>query len=255
MLSPSPPNEVVAKELRQMLAKLYADQIAASPNDYIRYHASDQAIASRVNSFIEYRDFIPTSGRVLDWGCQHAPDACMVRATIGQKDIALTGCDFLSPDRYPVFWDYSGIDFVRLTNNIKIPFDDETFDCVIAAGALEHTAQDYESLKELYRILKTDGHLIITHLPNRFSYVEFAARNFRKAAFHRRLYSVSEMSTLLKRTGFYPVKVKRHRFLPSNSLQSLTRRLSMYEPAIDRIWPLNLVCGDILAVSQKVSSM
>jgi SAM-dependent methyltransferase len=251
----SSPNKMTPEEIRHRMAELFAQQLAASPTDYLRYHASAQAIASRVNSFIEYRDFLPTSGRILDWGCHHAPDAAMVRMNAGGRSISLTGCDFMSPGSYPVFWGYSGLDFVKLEHTLKLPFDDDTFDCIIGGAALEHTAQDYESLKELYRILKTDGHLIITHLPNRFSYVEFAARNFRKTAFHRRLYSVSEFSTLLKRTGFYPLKIKRHRILPTNSLQSLTRILSRYEPAIDRIWPLNIFCGDILAVSKKVSSM
>ena len=80
-----------------------------------------------------------------------------------------------------------------------LPFPDRAFDMVIAGGVLQHAAQDYESLKEVYRVLKLGGHLAITHLPNWLSYTEFLARNLRKADFHCRLYSVSEIDTLSNR--------------------------------------------------------
>jgi hypothetical protein len=64
--------------------------------------------------------------------------------------------------------------------------------------ALEHTAMGYKSLKKLFRILKPDGHLIITYLPNRFSYTEFLARNLKKRDFHRRLFTIGEAFSMLK---------------------------------------------------------
>lgn len=243
------------EEIRAALAALYAEQIAAAPSDYLRYHASPQAVASRVDSFMNYREFLPASGRILDWGCHHAPDSAMVRMNASASEVSITGCDFVAPDSFPVFWGYSGLDYAKLEHIVKLPFENGSFDCIIAGAALEHTAHDYESLKELYRVLKTGGRLIVTHLPNRFSYVEFAARNFRKSGFHRRLYSVSEFSMLLGRTGFYPLTIKRHRILPSQYLKPLTKAFSCYEPSIERIWPINLFCSDILAVAEKVDSM
>jgi len=247
--------QVGARELRDGLSDLFARQLAKSHGDYIQYHSSKQAIASKVNSFLEYKDYLPQDGRILDWGCHHAPDSAMIRMSSGPNQPKITGCDFLEPDRYKIFWDFSGIEYIRLNHITRLPFEDNSFDCIVGSGALEHTARDYESLKELYRVLKTDGHLIITHLPNRFSYVEFAARHFRKSGFHRRLYSVSEISTLLKRSGFYPVKLRRHRILPTQSFSAVISVLSRYETTLDRIWPLNLLCGDILGVAQKVDSM
>lgn len=242
----------VESQLKTLLERLYREELRTNPREYIAYHSSPQAISARVNGFLAYSGAVPTSGRVLDWGCQHAADACMVRAT--RPDVQLDGCDFIPPGSYPVFWDYAGFKFTQLAHHASLPFESNTFDCVIGGGVLEHTAMDYECLKELYRVVKPGASLVLTHLPNKFSYTEFAAREIRKRDFHRKLYTVASISALLERAGFYPEMVRPHRFLPTNSLPWLTRRLSRYEPVIDRIWPLNVFCGDLMAIARKVEA-
>jgi len=247
-------NSEQAQILRRTLAVLYTEQLATCPNEYLRYHSSQQAIVARVNSFLAYQSFLPASGRVLDWGCQHAPDAAMV-STLKTRKLTLIGCDFPTPVTYDRFWNYARLEFVPLEHHINLPFDDESFDCVIGAGALEHTAMDYRSLEELFRILKPNGRLIITHLPNRFSYTEFLARHLTKRNFHRRLYTVSGIGAMLKHNGFYPLSVRRHRFLPTNTLRSTARLLSPLEPLFERVWPLRLLCGDIIVIAERVNMM
>jgi len=247
------------RHLCALLKSLFEKQLRISPNDYIRYHSSDQAIASHARSFLRYREFLPESGRILDWGCQHAPDSCMIRTSFGAK-LSLVGCDFLEglpADRYPAFWDYCRMEFVPLSDHAALPFDNNSFDCIIGSGVLEHVAMDYESLKEIYRILKSDGRLIIAFLPNKFSYTEFIARNFGRfgKSGHQRLYTKSKISSMLKSTGFRPLKVQRRHLLPSNSLKSVTRMLSRYEQCIESIWPLNVFCATLLAVAQKIHTM
>ncbi len=244
------------QHLCTLLKSLFEKQLRISPNDYIRYHSSDQAIASHARSFLRYREFLPESGRILDWGCQHAPDSCMIRATFGAK-LSLVGCDFpegLPPDRYPAFWDYCGMEFVPLSYHAALPFDDHSFDCVIGSGVLEHVAMYYESLKELYRILKPNGRLIIANLPNKFSCAEFMSRNFGKGG-HQRLYTKSKISSMLKSAGFLPLMIKRRHLLPSSRLKPMTRMLSRYEQRIESIWPLNFFCATLLAVGQKVRTL
>ena len=43
----------------------------------------------------------------------------------------------------------------------KLPFDDETFDLVTALDVVEHLDDDIAGLKEMYRVLKTDGKTLI----------------------------------------------------------------------------------------------
>jgi hypothetical protein len=101
-------------------------------------------------------------------------------------------------------------------------------------------------------VLKPEGTLVITHLPNRYSYTEFASRHVRRRDFHQRLYTTAGIAGLLKRAGFLPLQVQRHRFLPTNSLRSLTRVLAPAEGLLERVWPVNLLCGDIFVVARKV---
>lgn len=234
----------------ELLAQLYASQIAQTPNNYLKYHSSRQAIASRVNSFLAYQDYLPTAGRLLEWGCQHAPDASLIKAA--RPKLEIIGCD-LPPKDYAEFWSNSGLDFVPLTDPVKLPFEDASFNCVIGAGVLEHVPMDYESLRELHRVMKPRGTLIITQLPNRYSYIEFLARNIRKADFHRKLYTKSDIRWLLERSGFSPLKIQRYRILPSNTASRAVSSLSKWERLLERIWPLSLACTDLLAISEKVS--
>jgi SAM-dependent methyltransferase len=88
---------------------------------------------------------------------------------------------------------------------VRLPYEDGVFDAVIASGVLEHVPMDYESLKELNRILRPGGRLIIAYLPNRFSVQEWWIRVSGRGAPHRRLYSRSEFTRTLLHCGFLPL--------------------------------------------------
>jgi ubiquinone/menaquinone biosynthesis C-methylase UbiE len=52
-----------------------------------------------------------------------------------------------------------------LSEIVKLPYPDDSFDAVLASGVLEHVPLDYESLKELHRVLRVRGRMIVTYLP------------------------------------------------------------------------------------------
>jgi predicted SAM-dependent methyltransferase len=64
--------------------------------------------------------------------------------------------------------DYTGIDMrpgpnVDLVmNSHDLQFKDESFDCVVCAETLEHDDAPWETSKEIYRVLKDKGVLIVT---------------------------------------------------------------------------------------------
>ena len=187
------------------LRDLYAKQRALVPDDrYFHQHAADDFLAGTLQVFRFYEPFLPRTGRILDWGCHHAPDACLMRAVLGDE-IELYGCDVLPDGVYPVFYQYANLQYARLADAVRTPYEDAAFDAVVASGVLEHVPMDYESLKEMYRILRPGGRLIVAYLPNRSSLEEWRLRRRDPAGAHERLYSLRQLRSMLLHTGFRPL--------------------------------------------------
>jgi SAM-dependent methyltransferase len=190
----------------RQLRALYAEQIAARPRDeYIRRHALPEFAAGSVAVFRWYQRFLPDSGAILDWGCRHAPDSCLLKMEYGDR-YQLHGCDLESPEAFRPFHQFANLKYVSLEDIVRIPYPDQSLDAVIATGVLEHVARDYDSLRELHRILKPEGRLIISYLPNRLSLSEWRVRNISKTGFHRRLYGLREAQRMLLHFGFDPLE-------------------------------------------------
>lgn len=63
-------------------------------------------------------------------------------------------------------------------NGRKLPYKTNSFDTIMAYAVLEHIGPEHREniMKELYRVLKPEGHLLIVRLPRYFSIAEFLAR-------------------------------------------------------------------------------
>lgn len=251
---PQPPDDAA---LQGLLEDLYREQRALDPEDgYLLEHGSPRVIANQIRTFHWYRPYLPAGGAILDWGCNHAPDSCLLRAWFGDR-LSLHSCDFVDSSRFQAFHDFAQTDHRRLEEEVQLPFASNCFDVVIGSGVLEHTAMDYESLKELHRVIKPEGLVVISYLPNWLSYGEWARRHVRKREFHRRLYGMSEAKQLLKRSGFYPIVSGYHTFfwerLASNlGLRSWQRGLAK---AMSRILPVEVFSSTLYFIAQKVRVM
>lgn len=202
---------------------------------YLREHAQPNRIAGHVRAFGEYVPHLPDRGHILDWGCHHAPDSCLLKSAFENR-FRLHGCDFVEPQVYARFHEYAGLDYRRLTDIVATPYETGSFDAVIGSGVLEHVAMEYESLKELHRILKPGGVLIVTLLPNRLSWREWGRRVIWKRDFHERCYGLAEARRLLKRTGFVPLSAKH-----------------ACDDAIP--FPLRCLCSTLTLVAHRVHAM
>lgn len=199
-------------DLAHFLANLFQEQLGLTPgNRYLLEHGRPACIANHVRTFHWYLPYLPEQGVVLDWGCQHAPDSCLLQARCPDR-FELHGCDFPVAGTFQAFHDFAGIQYKQLQDDAHLPFASNSFDVVIGSGVLEHAARDYECLKELYRILKPNGLLVVSYLPNWLSIKEWRRRTFGNHDFHRRLYGMSEAKQLLKRSGFYPIASRYHTF-------------------------------------------
>ncbi|HEY9619547.1 MAG TPA: class I SAM-dependent methyltransferase [Crinalium sp.] len=98
--------------------------------------------------------YIPSNTRVLDIGCGRS--ATFLR-TISPKIAEGIGVDFKVA---PV--SISNVSTIQLKLAHELPFEDESFDVVTMLAVLEHIEHEKSILKEVRRVLKKDGHLILT---------------------------------------------------------------------------------------------
>lgn len=231
-----------------LLQKLYREQAALTrPNRYLAVHGTPRSITNHVRTFQWYRPFLPQAGRVLDWGCQHAPDSCLLRAEFGNR-FDLHSCDFPGGARHRAFHDFAATTFTPLTDPDRLPYPSQFFDVVIGSGVLEHSARDGESLRDLYRVLKQSGVLIVTYLPNWLSIKEWLRRVVWRRDFHRRLYGLGETKRMLLHHGFYPLAARYHTF-------TWERLCGPLAPLLKRVLPVQIFSSTLCLVARKVRSM
>jgi SAM-dependent methyltransferase len=200
--------------LFDVLVDLYRQELADTPTAYLLEHSRPPVILHQVNVFAWYAEHLPAAGRVLDWGCNHGPDLCLLRSAFGDR-FELHGADFAPPEAYPAFRRHAGAAYEQLTDPLRLPYPANYFDTVIATGVLEHVAMESESLKELYRVLRLGGLLVVSYLPYRWSASEAYRRWFLRKNFHHKQFGLSDVTRLLLRTGFLPEVVRRQSFIPN----------------------------------------
>ncbi len=65
--------------LLDLLSSLYKEELNRNFDEYLFSHSGKNAIQRRIDVFERYKMFLPKSGLVLDWGCNHAPDSCIIK--------------------------------------------------------------------------------------------------------------------------------------------------------------------------------
>ena len=224
---------------------------------YLTAHSTSQAALLR--QIETTRRFLPhVAGRVLDWGCLHSLDGCLLRL-LGPAGLELHGCDVLPPGLFNVFHGLARLQYRQLEHAWTLPYPDAFFDTVISDGVLEHVPNDRLSLAEVYRIIKPGGRFIICCLPNRYSYTEFLARRL-GAPHHLRTYSLAESQALLLHSGFCPLEARHYQMIPSGSGANAAgsawfARLSDWAWPVnwllERLWPLNRLASNLYLVAEK----
>lgn len=93
---------------------------------------------------------------------------------------------------------------VMATDALQLPFQDETFDRVIASEVLEHIPDDEAALREIHRVTKVGGMVAVTvprRWPERVCWM--LSREYHdKPGGHVRIYSKDTLVARLSRAGF-----------------------------------------------------
>ena len=88
----------------------------------------------------------------------------------------------------------------------RLPFPDNTFDCVVTSEVLEHIQNDVAAIAELHRVLKPGGTLgvtVPTWWPEKINWMlsdEYHAP--KSVGGHVRIYSATELKAKLRSAGF-----------------------------------------------------
>ena len=109
------------------------------------------------------------------------------------------GVEFIAPhaERYVTLDKCRSEELPEMPSNVEfvqcavppLPFEDESFDCVVSFQVIEHIKRDEEFVKEVYRVLKPGGRFIVS-TPN-------APMSLTRNPWHIREYTPEQFSGLL----------------------------------------------------------
>jgi ubiquinone/menaquinone biosynthesis C-methylase UbiE len=244
--------------LADALSELFALR-ARGADPYLDAKTALRAGSDEVlRAYAHIRAELAAGQRVLDWGCRHGAMSWLARRDVGAS-LELHGCDVCDADEYADFHRLSGLAYRRIEHPWRLDYADASFDAVIAAGTLEHVPNDGESLTELWRVIKPDGALLVTHLPNAGSWSEWLSRRLFPAQAHARRYRLAAFRERLLHHGFEPMRWGRHQLMPAGLPARLTanraivRMVDAVQPlnAFENVWPLRHFAATIWIVARK----
>ncbi len=195
-------------------------------------------------------------GRLLDWGCGYGQMTYLLQ----RRNFQVTPFDIDTRDApLPDIPLCRGLSIVRTPERTALPFPTAKFDAVLSCGVLEHVDEysqpgnELESLREIARVLRPGGLVLIYQLPQRFAWQEALIRRFKLGYTHPRRYTAAEIVRLLRLTGYQPRRVRRANLIPKNltgmpaRLRTLYSRFSrpliLADGWLSQLPPLNQVAG------------
>lgn len=162
---------------------------------------------------------LASKSSVLDWGCGYGQMSYLLK----QRGFNVTSYDVRPADEV--------LPNVPLTHEVSIivsqepttlPFESTSFDAVLSCGVLEHVDEfsqpgnEMKSLAEIHRILNPGGKFLIYQLPQRNAWQESIIRRFKLGYAHPRRYTASEITGMLRETGFTIDHIHRANLIPKN---------------------------------------
>jgi 2-polyprenyl-3-methyl-5-hydroxy-6-metoxy-1,4-benzoquinol methylase len=173
---------------------------------------------------------IPT-GKLLDWGCGYGQMTYLLQ----RRGFRVTSFDIGTPDTtMPDIPLCNLLNVIRTTHPTHLPFEDASFDAVLGSGVLEHVDEHSQprnedaSLRELARVIRPGGHLLIYQLPQRYAWQEALIRTWKLGYAHPRRYSAAEITAMLSQAGFTVRRVARANLLPKNLTGMPSRLRALY---------------------------
>ncbi len=190
-------------------------------------------------------------GRVLDWGCGHGQVSHLLR----ERHVDTVAFDYREGSAHEIvrLEHFPEIEAHASGDPVLLPFADDEFDTVLSCGVLEHVARPAESLREIHRVLRPGGQLLIYKLPNRLSYLEAIARRtgmyYHGALPDDQVYDRRSILSLLLANGYRVDGFRRTNMLPLTIEHPLAMRFSAL------IWRLNVGLARVPGLSLLATNL
>jgi alkylated DNA repair protein alkB family protein 8 len=160
-------------------------------------------------------DYVEDGDKILDYGCGNG----RLLEILGDKNIEYTGVDAsqklidLAKKKYPQF----SQNFHKISSSNSLPLQDNYFNKIISIAVFHHFPEKYaeEMAKELFRIMKTQGKIIVTvwnleqerfegymKKGSRDLYIPFRDNEGRVFERYHRLYTKKDLENIFSKAGF-----------------------------------------------------
>ena len=209
-----------AKE-QQELEFLLANAAAGKALGLTHFNHLDQPIG--IWSYIRIADDIARQvppGELLDWGCGDG----QMTYLLGRRRFRVTAYDVGDPEGFtlPAIPLTRDLQVVVSSHPTELPFADASFDAVLSCGVLEHVREsdplgdDRASLREIARVLRPGGSLLIYQLPQQHAWQEAVSRRLSLGYSHPRRYTATEIVAMLRQAGYSVQRLRRTNLVPRN---------------------------------------
>ncbi|MEV7046518.1 methyltransferase domain-containing protein [Amycolatopsis sp. NPDC051061] len=172
--SVAPEPEAVG-ELYDRLLEAELEGGAFDPNLHIGYWEDPESDLPRAEAVVRFTDQhvdrlgVGPGARVLDLGCGVGGPALRAVERTGAHltGVSISAGQVAHANRLVADAGLAGLAEFRHGNAMALPFDDESFDAVMAIESLIHMPDREQVLSEVRRVLKPGGRLVLTELSER----------------------------------------------------------------------------------------
>ncbi len=187
--------------------------------------------------------------RILDVGCGTGGNFPFL-ARYGEVE----GCDY--SEEAVSFCRLRGVTQVKEASIYELPYEDGSFDLVTCLDVIEHLRLDLPAFRELNRVLREGGHLLVT-LPGRPELYS----DFDCMAGHLRRYTLEEVRELLRWSGFRPLRMTSYTVLVHPLVRFYMWRGNIiggrgkYSPGMDTLLPAsNRLLSGLISLEARLIS-
>lgn len=135
-----------------------ASSILENRAELQKYYQDDQSYFVRSGIVLSYIKQYPRGSKILELGCGggHISKALL--------DNGFRNLDLVDIDNYLVFDELKSLESFKLVdlNRDELPYENETFDVVLAIAIMEHLENPFHFTREVCRVLKRNGVLMLT---------------------------------------------------------------------------------------------